>query len=257
MNTSERQVQFLPQHYTVLEINSLEDYTEEEILNCWYTKTELTKIAVRSYKDALRWGSGKAKKSHSAYRGLEVYTKEGAELIATNIEHHVDAVMDEQDAQWENEIDDYDRLAVVSEQQSQFSIAYALEKAKEDAEEAQKVYRRMEKKSVKKSKQVSSPMSCDDHTSVCSDLSHPETESDHSRDFSSSETIRSSLEFDQVGIAVITTNKASTEEQQPKQNKKRTEISRRVKALKMPKLPRRASRTVATGVSNAFKTICT
>lgn len=257
MNTSERRVQFLPQHYTVLEINSLEDYTEEEILNCWYTETELTKIAVRSYKDALRWESGKSKKSHSAHRGLEVYTKEGAELIATNIEHHIDAVMDEQDAQWENETDDYDRLAVVSEQQSQFSVAYALEKAKEDAEEARKIYKRMAKrKSVKKSKRVSSPMSCDDHTSVCSDLSHPETESDHSRESSSSETIESSLEFDQVDIAVITNKQASTEEQPP-QNKKRTEISRRVKALKMPKLPRRASRTVATGVSNAFKTICT
>lgn len=179
MNSSERRVQFLLRHYTVLEINSLEDYTEEEILNCWYTETELTKIAVRSYKDALRWESGKSKKSHSAHRGLEVYTKEGAELIATSIEHHIDAVMDEQDAIWENEMDDYDRLAVVSEEQSQFSVAYALEKAKADAEEAQQICKRMEKKLVKKSKRVSSPMSCYDHTSVCSDLSHPETESAH------------------------------------------------------------------------------
>eukprot|EP00526_Cylindrotheca_closterium_P015428 CAMPEP_0113613948 /NCGR_PEP_ID=MMETSP0017_2-20120614/6908_1 /TAXON_ID=2856 /ORGANISM="Cylindrotheca closterium" /LENGTH=252 /DNA_ID=CAMNT_0000523089 /DNA_START=13 /DNA_END=771 /DNA_ORIENTATION=- /assembly_acc=CAM_ASM_000147 len=252
MNTNETRVHFLPEHDTMLEINSLEDYTEQEILDSWYTETELAKIAVRSYKEAHRFESGKTSKSDSFHRGLEAITNKGEELSTTAISRCTDAVMDEQDAQWEVEIDDYDRLAVVSEEVSRFSVAVALEKARADEQEAQRIYKRMEKKQVKTSKRqsptVSKPMEGDDHTSICSDLSHPETDSADSSE-SSSETIENSLDFEQVHIPTAT-------EQQQQQNKKRTEsISRRVKALKIPKLTRRAPET---GVSNALmKTICT
>ena len=202
--------QFLPEHDTVLEISTLAEYTEEEILNCWYSKPEFEKIANRSYKQALRWESGESSMPDSFHRGLEILTKEGEDIITSSVERCIDAVMDEQAAQWEEDADDFDRIAAVSEEVSRFSAAWALEQAITDEQEAQRMCKRM----VTTNKSKDSKLDSSDHTSICSDLSHPESDSGRSRE-SSSET---------------------------RESKKGTKpIFRRVKALRMPKLPCRTA----------------
>ncbi|CAJ1932499.1 unnamed protein product [Cylindrotheca closterium] len=173
----ERRVKFLPENDTVWKISNLEEYTEEEILNSWYTQPEFKKITRRSYNHALRWESGETSMPDSFHRGLEVFTMEGEEIITASIEQCIDAVMDEQEAQWDKDIDDFDRLAAVSKEVSRFSTAYALELARADEDEAQRMYTRMEQKIKSKGSKLDSS----DHTSICSDLSHPEADSVHSR----------------------------------------------------------------------------
>ncbi|CAJ1932503.1 unnamed protein product [Cylindrotheca closterium] len=214
MSTNKRRVQFNPSHDSVLEISNREEYTEQEILNYWYTKPEFKAITTRCYKQASRWESGKSSKNESFHRGLEGFTQEAEEITTASIEQCIDSVMDEQDAQWEEEVDDCDRLAAVSKEVSRFSVAWALEKAIADEQDAQNIYRRMEQKTKlqlkTKSSKGSSGLDSSDHTSICSDLSHPEADSVRSRESSSGTRV----------------------------NKKGTQsITRRVtKALKMPKL---------------------
>ncbi|CAJ1932497.1 unnamed protein product [Cylindrotheca closterium] len=184
MNTNNsRRVQFFPQHERVLEIDTLEHYTEQEILNSWYTKEEFKTIAMRSHKHALRWESGESSMPDSFHRGLEIFTEEGEHLVTASIERCIDAVMDEQAAQWESDVDDFDRLAAISAEVSKFSVNYALEQAVADEQEAHRMYKAMEQKINLQQKLKSRDSSkknvldSSDHTSICSDLSHPEAES--------------------------------------------------------------------------------
>ncbi|CAJ1949081.1 unnamed protein product [Cylindrotheca closterium] len=203
MNKNERRVQFHPK-CTVLEISTLDEYTDEEILKCWYTKHEFKQIATRSQKQAARWESGESSMPDSFHRGLEIFTEEGEEIITSCIQRCIDAVMDEQAVQWENEVDDYDRLAAVSAKVSRVSAVYALDLAMEDEQEAQRMYIRMEKKNKKTKKVKHSSLTKpveeegDDHTSMCSDLSLPGLEWPSSRESPSFETMENSLDLEQV-----------------------------------------------------------
>ncbi|CAJ1945376.1 unnamed protein product [Cylindrotheca closterium] len=123
--------------------------------------------------------------NESCPRGLESFIQEDGEITTASVEQCIDAVMDEQEVQWDKEVDDYDRLAAVSEEVSRFSVSWALERARTDEKEAQRIYKHMEQKyKVTKSK-CESPTSLsksiedgrDDHKSMCSDLSHSGAES--------------------------------------------------------------------------------
>lgn len=127
-----RQVSFLPE--TVIEIENREDYNEQETLDYWYSERELAKILIRSFKEAEK------PTDDVCLRGLEQFT-EGGDEHSENIQRCLNAVMDEQDKQWSEKQDDYDRLAVVSQEVSRPTITSALKRAEEDERDAEQIYR--------------------------------------------------------------------------------------------------------------------
>lgn len=158
--SDERRVNFLEES-SVLEIESQKEYTKQEILDSFYTTSELETIVFRSVNEA--------RNSTCFLRGLEKFTEQGRKLSAANKDRCINAVMDEQDRQWAFEEDDFDLLAVVSQEASGLSVALAMIRAEEDEQEAQRIYQLMQEQKITASKiDISKPIAWDEQTSICS-----------------------------------------------------------------------------------------
>jgi hypothetical protein len=114
-----------------------DDYTEEERINCWYTQYELAQSRARNLETFQRMEAGLKQRTASPYRGLEGEMRE----VMTSC---VNAVMEEQELQRDIEEVDWDRIAQCSMKISAEGIADALQMARKDAREAQKVYQAMD-----------------------------------------------------------------------------------------------------------------
>ena len=83
---------------------ALKDYSAEEILSCWYVPEEYRAIKDLNDKTVRRIECGKPpKKGGDCYRGLESFSKKGCRVFIRNLEQAIDAVLNKQDAQWEEE----------------------------------------------------------------------------------------------------------------------------------------------------------
>jgi hypothetical protein len=119
---------------------SLDDYTQREMTKSWYSDEEKEKITEKHNTLVRRLELGKKCKRKMTYRGLECWTEQGSVELDKSIARTVDAVMDEQDAQWTAGLDSWSEMAKVSRAVSKESRNRALELAEEDAREARKAY---------------------------------------------------------------------------------------------------------------------
>jgi hypothetical protein len=117
-------------------IMCLKEYTEDEFRNSWYSLEDSEKMKERHIKMAARFESGKEAKKGMNYRGLECWTTKGGDEICLNVSKCADAVLDEQDAQWDASIDDRERVAAASQEVSAGSAKRALAIGREDEREA-------------------------------------------------------------------------------------------------------------------------
>jgi hypothetical protein len=115
---------------------SIEEYTEDEVRNCWYSFEDKEKMYEKHNKMVARFESGKKAKKGSTYRGLECWTTKGGCDLDLNISKCTDAVMDEQDAQWSASIDDWERVATASREVTVGSAKRALATGQEYEREA-------------------------------------------------------------------------------------------------------------------------
>ena len=92
----------------------------------------------RCIRDFERWESGN---KSSCSRGLETMSDDGRAAMEAAIYACIDAVIDEQEKQWEDECDDFYRLALISHEMSQQCVHEAIERAIEDEKEARKIYK--------------------------------------------------------------------------------------------------------------------
>jgi hypothetical protein len=178
--TRERKIRFAPTiHNGIVQVCSLHDYSISEKKRCWYSGKELRKIRVRYKKNVRRLESGKKCKKGSSYRGLESWTKEGVLELDKEVFACIDAVLDEQQVQWQSGADDNDHIATLSREISKRSIAQAMHLAKGDEREARNVYIDMELGS-KKALDFAVTVLDEDCTSICSKQSLDGTEPDSS-----------------------------------------------------------------------------
>lgn len=119
------------------------DYTEDEAYRSWYSDKEVLKMKERRSKTVERMESGKDPKRDSTYRGLESLSAKGEAELASFIRCCVDAVLDEQERQVFLEVNDAEMIALVSSQNSEECAQKALNRARADAREAKRCYRRM------------------------------------------------------------------------------------------------------------------
>ena len=96
-------------------------------------------------KTVRRKRSGKMPKKNSSYRGLETFDDASEAQFRRIVASCIDAVMDEQDRQWDegDDVFDWDAFAEVSMACSEASVAAALANGRSDAREAKKAYRQM------------------------------------------------------------------------------------------------------------------
>eukprot|EP00339_Tiarina_fusa_P027592 CAMPEP_0117014682 /NCGR_PEP_ID=MMETSP0472-20121206/11863_1 /TAXON_ID=693140 ORGANISM="Tiarina fusus, Strain LIS" /NCGR_SAMPLE_ID=MMETSP0472 /ASSEMBLY_ACC=CAM_ASM_000603 /LENGTH=314 /DNA_ID=CAMNT_0004718297 /DNA_START=60 /DNA_END=1004 /DNA_ORIENTATION=- len=120
-------------------IESHELYTEEERKACWYTSEEKETYTNKREKIVIRMEAGKPEKRSRPYRGLDCWTEQGSKVLNAQIARTIDAVMDEQDAQWDAGLDDHKRIAAMSQAVTCVSAEKALHIAYEDERAAIKV----------------------------------------------------------------------------------------------------------------------
>ncbi|CAJ1943405.1 unnamed protein product [Cylindrotheca closterium] len=124
---------------------SREDYTELEAHQSWLSREEMAKMTERQFKTAARMESGKESKRESTYRGLECLSAKGEAELNGVIQYCIDAVMDENDRQFDlfEKIQDSEMIALASMACSAESIQKAMRRGESDAREAKRCYRRM------------------------------------------------------------------------------------------------------------------
>ena len=108
----------------------------------------MKKVLSRMQNDGLTSSSSKCKKNEN-YRGLENRTEQGQKECNQQIHSCIDAVMDEQDKQWEEDIIDWERIADCSRQVSIYCSIVASKRAIQDAKDARKAYQSMTRKEMK------------------------------------------------------------------------------------------------------------
>jgi hypothetical protein len=135
---TDRKVFFVPANDIIVLVPGRKDFTDEEKRSCWYSKLEKEKMRYQCFKDAMRLELLDVK-NPSCYRGIEAYTTGGRQSLTSSIYECVDAVMDEQEMQWERREENVDSIAAISQEISIYSINRAIIRAIEDSREARRV----------------------------------------------------------------------------------------------------------------------
>lgn len=123
-------------------IESRHDFSKKEKDRYWYSKEEIEKMKSRCFRDVQRLQAtpGGSKKRPSCTRGLEKLTKDGKESFELSLYACMDAVIVEQETQCEDDCDDYNQLAMASQEASKQSVNQAIERAISDEKVARKIY---------------------------------------------------------------------------------------------------------------------
>ena len=151
-----KRVTFLENHQ-VHSIQHLDDYTNDEIAATWYSGAEYADIKA-SYRSTIYLiECNKSIPEGHTSRGLEYRTQEGAWARYENKRDAYNAVLDEQDAQWNKDVDDQDVISQIYLKHSTKCAKAARDLGHEDAIEARELYAQLlhsrpnEKEAKKKS----------------------------------------------------------------------------------------------------------
>lgn len=88
---------------TVREIVHIDDISDKEKKSTWYTRHDVKRFRVKLYRDVLKLKNGATKDDKDLIlRGLECRTEEGLKTRRKNICDSINAVLDEQDVQYES-----------------------------------------------------------------------------------------------------------------------------------------------------------
>jgi hypothetical protein len=119
-----------------------DDLTDDEVTDSHYSAGEIAAMNEAQGETADRLESGKKAKKSSPYRGLEAWTQQGQLYMNQRIFSCVDAVLDEQERQWTDDLTSTKRIAKVSRKFTKTSVDIALDLAKQDEKEARKTYQK-------------------------------------------------------------------------------------------------------------------
>lgn len=141
-----KSVAFSP-NVLVYRTTHINDFTDEEIQNAWYNDKEMRDI-VSECVDMI--SSKKTDEEQFCMRGLECRTPQGQKRRTSNRFCTIDAVLEEQEAQWECDEYDVERIRTISRQYTKPSQAEALQFGLEDEKEAMAIHREGESCSLER-----------------------------------------------------------------------------------------------------------
>jgi hypothetical protein len=135
-----REVSFAA-HSKVHSVLSRDDYTWTERSACWYTRRDLQQSSTHRSKMVARLENGKPckNKKEMTYRGLETWTRSGADQVRLKYLEVVDIVLSEQFRQRQLKLHDPERLASQCLASTIWSTLSAIEMGKADEKEAREI----------------------------------------------------------------------------------------------------------------------
>lgn len=135
-----KSLRFAEENNEVYEITHLDDIPEEEVAQIWYDAQEYAEIKSAYQLTIFMMEAGETLDSEEhTSRGLEYRTQEGAWARYENKRDAYNAVLDEQDRQWQRDEDDYDEIARIYLEHSAKCAEAAAQRGKEDEKAAMKV----------------------------------------------------------------------------------------------------------------------
>jgi hypothetical protein len=139
LNTKARRiVSFAPQVETYLVVECLRDLPEGEIAATWYKRDEYYAIKKSWTPTVKKMYKGLPLDTDEESRGLEYRTPAGAQRRQKNKLHSIDAVLDEQERQWEENRRNPTYIAEIYSQATAHCLMAAYLAAKADSEFVQK-----------------------------------------------------------------------------------------------------------------------
>lgn len=118
----------------------IDSFSDKEYNKCWYSSEERDKMSIKREKIVVRMDAGKPPKRTQPYRGLECQSQDGYKAFSNQVSCIINAVMNEQDRQWEEDAFDELRISELSRTVSATSVARAFQTGLEDEEDAQYIY---------------------------------------------------------------------------------------------------------------------
>lgn len=137
-----KSVRFNDDQNQVFPIQHLDDIPEDEVQATWYDSNEYSEIKQSYQLTIFLMESGETLKNdeHSS-RGLEYRTQEGAWARYENKRDAYNAVLDEQDRQWQRDQDDHDEIARIYIAHSSKCAEAALKRGLDDEKVARDILR--------------------------------------------------------------------------------------------------------------------
>ena len=136
------------------QVESRASFSSKERARYWWSDREKDRMLAKQERLVEKYKKQMSKKQHPSssskggggkklhnYRGLESWTEDGSLKLAETIERCINAVMDEQDRQWDKDDDDADAIAKCSLRETEDSVRRARSNGLGDAEEAMRVMR--------------------------------------------------------------------------------------------------------------------
>lgn len=171
----EKSVKFLP-NVLVYRTTHINDFTEDEIRNTWYNDREMKVIVSECVKiiASMKGQEEPYVSTTHCLRGLECVTPEGQKRRSSIRFCAIDAVLEEQDAQWERGEKDANRISDNYSIYSKPSQTQASLIGLEDEKEALNIYREGDSCSLHTSPSMTTlkEMSVDDRFPVSMKLQH-------------------------------------------------------------------------------------
>lgn len=143
------------EHNEVFDITHLDDIPDEDVANIWFDAAEYAQIKKDYQLTIFLMESGEDLKGDHERRGLEYRTQEGAWARYENKRDAYNAVLDEQDRQWKEDIDDWDAISRAYLEHSTKCLTAANQRGIQD-EEAVADYHLETRSSKEKKKKKSS-----------------------------------------------------------------------------------------------------
>jgi hypothetical protein len=130
-------VKFADERNEVYAITHLDDIPEEEVNATWYDGGEYSEIKQSYQLTIFMMEAGeKLNAEEHTSRGLEYRTQEGAWARYENKRDAYNAVLDEQDRQWQDDADDDEKISQIYLEHSTKCAQAAVQRAKADEAEA-------------------------------------------------------------------------------------------------------------------------
>ena len=112
-NSRRNKVGFVP-HVMVYDVPSAQSFSDDQLQSIWYSREDISRIKQECTETVkLMIGQHALDPDTQCSRGLEFRTPEGLKRRQRNKHSSIDAVLDEQDRQWDNDEEDAEYLADV------------------------------------------------------------------------------------------------------------------------------------------------
>lgn len=153
-----KSVRFVEERNKIFPITHLDDMEESEVASIWYDSNEYAEIKSSYQLTIFMMEAGeKLNGDEHTSRGLEYRTQEGAWARYENKRDAYNAVLDEQDRQWERDQDDHEAISRIYLEHSAKCAEAAAARALQDQKEAREILGSIiPKKKTKKSSSSSS-----------------------------------------------------------------------------------------------------